>query len=70
MKTLKQIGTMLIFTAFLAVLSIDTTFAGSTGVLLQFGAMIFLILLVTFLAKCTKFFDDFLNKVNSRSNES
>ena len=42
MKTLKQIAISLLFLAFLAVLSIDSTFAGVTGVMLQIAAMIFL----------------------------
>ena len=70
MKTFRRFITILILLAFFAVLSIDTTFAGSTGVLLQFSAMVWLILLTTYLAKHTKTFDDLLEKTRKESNEA
>ena len=70
MKTFRRFITILILLAFFAVLSIGTTFAGSTGVLLQFAAMMVLIILTTCLAKHTKTFDDLLEKTRKESNEA
>lgn len=70
MKTIKQIAISLLFLAFLAVLSIDSTFAGATGVMLQVAAMIFLILLTIFLAKHTRLFSELIEKTKQESNEA
>ena len=70
MKTFRKLITILIFLAFFAVLSIDTTFAGTTGVVLQFAAMSMLILLTLYLAKHTKTFDELIEKSRRESNEA
>ena len=70
MKAFRKFITILIFLAFFAILSIDTTFAGATGVLLQFAGMTGLILLTLYLAKHTRTFDDLIEKSREESNEA